>query len=374
MKERMRGSGIGQKLLRALCACALAAAIGLCAIAQETEAPELLEPVGVVTDTAQAYIGDISDIKLYEAAVVPFVDSAAFSVSGTVEQVHVIVGQTVKAGDVLISLDQKNLSLQMENISRRIAEIEINSNYEEQLSRIDRRILELELEMLMVQTPGDDETIALKKMDIEKFDADAELARELRKLELTRLRETLAGIEEQMVQNVLTAPFDGNVMYISDIGRGSYVNAFAPLVYIADDSRMRVETEYIMDSILNVANRIYAHIGGGIYELEPIPVDQKDLFARTLSGETITTEFEICDAGKEISVGDYAAVCVQSKLEEDVLLIPRNALYIESGSMYVYIMENGGRIYQNVTVGHIAQHLVEIKEGLQEGDVVYVQE
>ena len=103
-------------------------------------------------------------------------------------------------------------------------------------------------------------------------------------------------------------------------------------------------------------------------------MDQKELFARTLSGETITTEFEICDAGIEVSVGDYAAVCVQSKLEENVLLIPRNALYIESGSRYVYVMENGGRSYRNVTVGHIAPHLVEIEEGLQEGDVVYVQE
>jgi len=47
---------------------------------------------------------------------------------------------------------------------------------------------------------------------------------------------------------------------------------------------------------------------------------------------------------------------------------------MEAGSRHVYVMKDGVRERRDVETGCIAEHAVEIKSGLEEGDVVYVQE
>lgn len=368
------GQNRRRRFMRGICVWAVVMTACSCVPGCATEIPELLEPVGVVTDTAKAFIGEISSVNAYEASVTPELEGAAFSVSGVVEKLHVTVGQSVRKGDVLITLDQENQSEKQEDLKRRIEQKQVDGEYRDMLSELDRRILELELEMMMVNTPEDTQAIAQKQMDIEQFDLDAELERELRKLEMTRLREELAAIEEQMVQNVLTAPIDGKVVYIADLATGSYVNAFASLIFIADDSRMYIETEYIGENTLKAAERIWAYVNDDIYELEYIPVEQKELFSKASSGETITTAFNILNPDDQIGMGDYAVVCLESGRMENALLIPRNALYIESSGNYVYLMNDGLRERREIELGRMTQHLVEIKSGLEEGDVVYVQE
>ena len=374
----MRGFKTAKSLLRKALCSGLAGlsifAVGFGAFAQGMDVPELLEPVGVVTDTAIARIGEISDIDVYEAFVRPHVEGVAFQVSGTVEQVHVTVGQPVKKGEALITLDQEIQKDRMESLERQIDELRISGDYEARIFELDRSILELELEMLMVRSPDDKDTIASRQMEIEAFDLEWELSRDLRRLEFARLEEELAALESQMVQSVITAPFDGNIMYLADIGVDSYVNAFTEIAFVADNSRIHVESQYIVDSVIKGADRIYALVGGGAYDLEYIPMDSSEMYAKRAAGETIYTSFEILNPDGEIGVEDYALLCMERNRVENALVIPRNALYTEGGSKYVYVMEDGGRVRRDVETGSMAQHLVEIKSGLEEGDVVFVQE
>ncbi|MBE5772770.1 MAG: biotin/lipoyl-binding protein [Clostridiales bacterium] len=372
----MKGSNLTlyRRTLRALCACALALLTGCGALGQEVSVPELLEPVGVKMDTATAYIGEISDLTYYEASVNPYVEGLSFSVEGVVERVDVILGQQVRAGDVLITLDQDSQNEKLESLRRQIENIEINAGFADEIAQIDRRILELELEALMAEDAGNADAIALKKLDIEAFDLDVALEKELRQLELAGLREELAALEDQLDQKVLTAPFDGTVMYLDQIERGSYISAFTPVIFLADDARMFIETEYIVESVLNSADRLYAYAGSGRYDLTPVHMDTEDYYAKAIAGETIRTAFEFeCDDGS-VSVGDFAMVCLEHKYVPDALLIPRNALYIEAGSRYVYLVEDGVRVRRDVETGLITQISAQIVEGLEEGAVVYVQE
>lgn len=374
MKGIINKNGLRRAMIRMLCMCAAALITCMGASAQEMDVPQLLEPVGVKMDTVEAYISDIYELDIYEGSVAPNVEGLSFSVAGVVKEIHVIAGQEVKAGDVLITLDQDNQRDKIERIEREIEYARTNSDYEDQLARIDRSILELELEMLMVQDPENADAIALKRLDIEQFDLNAELARELRQLELSRLQEELDALNIQVVQNVLVAPSDGTVLHLADMERGSYVNAFTQILFLAIDSQMHIETEYIAENELNRANRIYAHVGSGIYELEPIPQDQKDFYSKMLAGEKITSQFEVLEKDGQVTMGAYAMVCVQKSYVEDALVIPRNALYTDSGSRYIYVVEDNVRIRREITAGLITDTLVEITGGLEEGEVVYVQE
>lgn len=350
------------------------AVMALCApCVRAEEIPQLLEPVGVQLDTAAAYVGEMSKITAYNASVTPYVEGLYFPVAGTVEQVHVIVGQEVRAGDVLVTLDQESQLKRLEALREEVEAAQTDAMYADALAKIDRSILEMELQQLGEQS-ADKDAIALKKLDIEEFELNVRMEEELRRMELARLESELAALEAETLDATLTAPFDGQVMFLPDVKPGDHVGAYAPVVYLADDTRLTIESEYISESAMMSAHEIYALAGGGRCELIAVELDQSEYIKKMMAGETVMRKFEIASSDVELSAGMYAAVCVVSGYHEDALLVPANALYSDSTGRYVYVVEDGARVRRNVSTGAANDWQVQITEGLEEGEIVYVQD
>jgi multidrug efflux pump subunit AcrA (membrane-fusion protein) len=70
----------------------------------------------------------------------------------------------------------------------------------------------------------------------------------------------------------------------------------------------------------------------------------------------------------------YAAVSLCCIYAEDVLAVPKKALYNDGGSYYVYQVVNGERVRRDVEIGVSTRLKVEITQGLREGDEIYVQQ
>ena len=226
-----------------------------------------------------------------------------------------------------------------------------------------------------IEKQGDETATALKQLDIEEKQLEIELALSLRKLEMEQLISELAALEEDIAKNVLYAPFDGRVVYMSaDWRHGDYVSAFTPLVYLADDTKLFVESEYMSNSTLNLAHAIYAQIDGGQYALTPTPVDEKKYLAQVLSGESLVRQFTFDNPDAALEAGQYAAVCLESSYRENALLVPTNCLYSGDKTRYLYVMEDGVRVRRDVKVGVSTDWYTQITEGLQEGELVYVKE
>lgn len=363
-----------QKQMRAAaCICALALGMTLpCAIAQEV--PELLEPAGVMIDTATAYIGDISTIQVYDGSVVPYVEGLYFPVEGIVEEVGVVIGQEVRKGDVLVTLDQEAQQKQIARLQSQIDEMQINADYENALADIDRDILKVQLQALMNEKSRNEDAIALKKLEMEQYELDYGLNVDLRELEIERLREELALLEEQVGEKVLTAPFDGRIVFMQRLEKASYLSAYTPVMYIADDTRLTVDTPIISQNIINEAHDLYALIGGGRYDVTHVKMDEQDYMSHILSGEEIRMTFTVDEMDEAVKAGMYAAVCIESDYAGDVLLVPRNSVYIEASASYVYVIKDGVRERREVEVGIKNDWLAQIKSGISEGDVVYVKE
>ncbi len=355
----------------------LIAAVILSGCAEElVVAPELQEPVGVQSDTATAFIGDIYDIAHYDASVKPYVEEMYFEVSGQVAVVNAYAGKWVEEGDVLIELDQTSLVEQAESIREEIEYAERNNAYSDAMSEIDIDILEIELQQ-MLANHADKHEIALKENEIEQKKAALRQAQALREPDLQAKREQLEEISVSLNKNVLRAPFSGRVIYGKQLTQGSWVTAYDPVVYLADDSRLKVVGEFIPESTLKGVNRLYARIGAYDYEIEPLPIDQEDYISRVLSGETMTTEYAITGPEEhmdKLEAGQYAGVCVVSGLREGVLLVPGGAVLRDAGGRYVYVDEDGERVRRVVKVGRTTDSLIQITEGLEEGEVVYVKD
>ena len=135
-----------------------------CALAEQP--PQLLEPAGVQLNAVEAFTGEISDITVYPGAVVPYVEEFFFEQEGVIEQMHVIGGQLVKAGDPMITLDTEAETKRVQMLQREIEQLETNSRYEDELAKIDLAILDTELRALERQ--GDETAAALKRLDIKE--------------------------------------------------------------------------------------------------------------------------------------------------------------------------------------------------------------
>ena len=74
-------------------------------------------------------------------------------------------------------------------------------------------------------------------------------------------------------------------------------------------------------------------------------------------------------------MGDYAAIVVETQKSEHVLVVPTNAVYKDVGGQYVYVItDSGSRVRRGVVTGVSNDAYTEIREGLEEGAVIYVQE
>ena len=345
-----------------------------CGYAEEQQAPELMEPVGVKMDTAEAYIGEISNISVYDAAIVPTLEELYFPLDGVIAEIHAVVGQQVSAGDVLITLDQEAQAEQIEKLESQIEQIETNGAFDDEIGQIDLSILQVELQALLNQSPLNEDSIALKRLDIEQLQLNLAYNADLRSMQLGRLREELAELQQNMQDNVLRAPVDGTIIYCADVMNGDSVRAYAPVMYLADETQLMVETNYISEGLLKTCHDLYVLAGDSRYEITPVPVDSSEYTSSILAGETVLMQFIIDNPDEKLSAGMYAAICMERNYAENVLLIPSNALYMDGTGRYVYVIEDGERVRRNVTPGLTTDWLTQIKEGLEEREIVHVKD
>lgn len=356
----------------------LLAAMLLTGCAQQTEIapPQLIEPVGVQSDMAAAYIGEIYDITYYDASVKPYVEEMAFEVDGKVVELNGYPGMLVEEGDVIIELDQTSLQERADQLRRELEYAEKDNALTDAMTELDIEMLQAELRQLKAQG-ADEQAIALKENDIAQKQAALRQTQALREPDLKKKRDELAEISISLDKNVMRAPFSGRIIYGDMIAQGSWVSEGDPVVYLADDSQLTIISEYIPESAVKTAARIYAHIGSKQYEIEYQPIERDEYISLVLSGATLTSRFEIVGPQEdldELAAGQYAAICLWHNYVPDALLVPSGAVLKDASGRYVYVDENGTRVRRQVKVGRTTDGLAQILEGLEEGEVVYVKD
>lgn len=335
--------------------------------------PALLEPVGVQMDMASVVRDEIFQIETYNGEVVPYVEELQFVIDGNLEEVKVSLGEWVEEGQILASLAIETQITRMEALNEEIADIKKLGELEDRQMLADIQIARTELE-IMKEHGADNQTIRLKEVDVQKLEKELEQAEELRALELSEKQREWNTLKEKTGNHEIRAPFSGRVVYIREMEVGDPIQGHTTVFCLTDESHVWVETPFLSESIIKGSDKILAKIGEKEYPLEYLPMEKEEYVARVLQGDKIKTRF-LMEADREtFASGQFAAVMIISGYKEDVLTIPVNALYQETGSPYVYKLSEGKRIRCDVTVGSISSTKAEILEGLEEGELVYVKE
>jgi HlyD family secretion protein len=304
------------------------------------------------------------------------------TVAGRVAQVHVDVGDTVKAGQLLaemdsIDLDQK-LSAQDASISRTVStQMAAQAQQTDALARYELAKLNFsrnqDLAKLNFISPS-----ALELRTQEKISAEA--AYEVAsanlsgvKQDVIRLKAERAGLQQQRNNARLIAPADG-VVTTRDAESGTTVVAGQPVIRLIDPQSLWVKLRLDQGRSAGLQAGLDAHI---VVRSQAQNSFKGHVVRVELLSDSVTEErvalVSFAQLPKDVSVGEVAEVTLALSPVENALLIPNASIQRQGGNMGVWRLINNKPVFTKVRVG--ASSLdgdMVVLEGLQLNDQVVV--
>ena len=161
---------------------------------------------------------DLNQVKA-SAVVVPTQEvRMSFVISGLVDDVTVVEGDQVTAGETIISLDTSELEYNLIVAESALTSAEVDA----QLTRLLRKKFDFDTyNFVWVSPPGEKIIIADAKVD--------------------QMQSALEVVKASIAQGILTAPFDGTVVDVN-VSPGEYVQPGQVLIEIARLNDLRIET------------------------------------------------------------------------------------------------------------------------------------
>lgn len=331
--------------------------------------PELLDPVGVQQDTAEAVRQDCYSMTAYAGAVSPGREEVLYPQDGTVAEIYVCRGETVQKGQVLARMDLDQWKEEAQRLEEQLRQLQEERTFQQRIAQAEQRILEIERQRL--QEEGKPEEAREKQQEIQRLELSSQQQEEDWKAEESRLQEQLREAREKAGNAELTAPCDGTVLYTApSFVPSSLVQKDSVALYVSNEANPVVICQELMASGVRDAVKILGRTGETEYELTYLPYTSEETMAYALDGIQPPALLE----GRELpACGSYISVQVYASFREAVITVPPNAVHKDSDGSYVYcVSEDGKQIRRDVKVGLSTETAVEIQEGLQEGEIVYV--
>lgn len=369
--------------------CTLLAALVLLAGcgAKNTEVETIIELTASALEKPQTVTVERGDMEMavaLDAYVGPKVVQLSFKEEGTFGEFSVGIGETVEKGDVLATPYTKELDEQVEAKQKELDELIAEYDYqkatmENNINIINRRMDKVndQISWTSEGSPRIDQLEAqLRQYDEQKRRAELQLEHltETYDLQRSRCEEQLNELKEKSSGNVITAPFDGVVVALADAEYGDAINSDYYYVAVADQSVLHARCAYVGQGTINVVSDVVFWKDGVEYPVSYVPMEEETYREMNNNQEDIYSEFVIEDATGAVITGDYGKIRLVVVQAEDVLMVPETVILTDAGNTYVYKDAEGKREKVDVEIGSKDGIYVEILEGLQEGDVVYVQE
>jgi len=197
-------------------------------------------------------------------------------------------------------------------------------------------------------------------------------------------RQAIVDLENEIAKAVLRAPFAGTVVQVN-VEKGALINAYDPVVTIADTSRLVVTADFSKSDLEKIAIGMPAVVdinGAGKFEGEVslLPIAKSDDQGnggwppRQQQRPERPEDFVQIDIGgipEGVNRGTPLSANVIINRKENAIVIPPSALRTIGSRTYVQVVEpDGSKREVDVAVGQQTATLVEVLEGLTPGQKV----
>jgi len=258
--------------------------------------------------------------------------------TGVVREILREEGDLVKAGDVLLLLEDDEASFRVQQASANLRAAE--SEYERRTAMLEGGLLSAE------EFEATENTLSIR---------EAELGLATVALSHTRVK----------------APFDGRVVR-RHADLGANVSPGTPLFGLMEDDPLltRVHIPAKRMGLVEIGQTMNIHVDssdsdliGVIRLISPI-VDA--------STGTVKVTAEIRDRPAGTRPGDFAQVSIVTERHHDTTLVPSRALFEEQGQQVLYVVEEGKAVRRPVETGFVDGDATEVRAGVETGDLVVV--
>ena len=189
--------------------------------------------------------------------------------------------------------------------------------------------------------------------------------------QLSSAKAQLESAEIQLAYTEIKAPFDALVV-TRNIKLAQYVTPGTTLFRISDFTPLLCRIEVPEKDFPRVRIGQPAHLRVEAYPGEKFSAEVTRLRPTIdASSGTFTATLEVDGRGK-LRPGMFASVYLQTDTHDDAVVIPRKALVLDSLGDTVYIKSADVAKRREVRLGLRSEDLVEVLEGLAEGDLLIV--
>lgn len=357
----------GYKKIICMGLCAAMALSLLACGSKEAEIPELLEPMENREAIHTVAREQLASTTYKSGCVAPEYEAFSLSHQTSVSEVEVKLGDKVKKGQKLLRLNA-DLEEQIEVLQQEVKKQE--AEYERLLKQQKEQLENLKQQKKMFRNMGDNYNARLTDIAIRQLELEFSYRNGDTQRQIEEMKETLADYEEEAAQTVVTAPCDGTVVYLN-VDPSGYIEANSTYLMIAKDDQLHLSCEYIPEETVATYRSVRVQIGSQFYDVEYQPYTEQELYELEESGNLTESRFWSDTLPDSLQPGDYVAFLF-TKVVEDVLTVPTEALQVDGGKYYVSVYQNGALENREVKVGQSNLNMTEIVEGLQEQEQVFV--
>jgi RND family efflux transporter MFP subunit len=307
-------------------------------------------------------------------------------VAGIVRDVPVQLGTEVRAGDVLVRLEPRELQLALDRAEGQLHQIEaqlgINRSQDKQppgddqiasvrqaaANRDDarntfKRAQQLHDRGLMSQVDFDTADTRLKVADA-NYQAAVDNVQAL-KATLQDRRAAWELAQKKLADAVIRAPVAGAVSERL-VQPGEFIRENTPVATIVQVNPLKLKTA------------IQEKFAGLIHPGQAVAFAVEAFPSRTFSGKvayvspavdqttrTFPVEALVDNIDRVLKPGFFTKGVVRTHVDDNVLAVPEDAVSTLAGVSTVYVIENGKARQQQITLGARQEKLVEITSGLK---------
>jgi macrolide-specific efflux system membrane fusion protein len=339
----------------------------------------------------KASTGDII-VDLYSDGTIDYEKvNLQFEISGLLKEVLINNNQKVEEGDIIARINDKEYQeeylIALSTYQESLTSTSKNFNdYQGKLLSAENSLKKMKDEFEIMEMMKDeyssqeitDAEIEIKTQEIliENYKLSLqELEKEINGEIISKSEINLRLAKENLEDTILYAPSDGTLLSLN-YSAGETVQAEKDFAVIHKAGIINATASIIEYDIsqVEVGQKVYVEVdaipdqkySGFVKEISAIPSSNNN---GIVSYEVIV---ELTDGNENIKDGMTCSLSFVIKEVNDVIIVPYNSVFIEDGQQCVYVDEKGNMSKREIRAGFTDGTDVEIVEGLNPGETVYV--